>query len=90
MKYSIKYKKDYLKEFLDKSFKIIAAPKALLYGSPNDSTKMYLLKGDAVEILSEKEKWYKISYYGSKKIDGWILKSDVGKDLIDPAIELHK
>ena len=38
---------------------------------------MYLLKGDVVEILQEKDDWLQIRYYGKKTIEGWIKKGDV-------------
>jgi len=38
---------------------------------------MYLLKGDVVEILQEKDDWLQIRYYGNKTIEDWIKKSDV-------------
>ena len=51
--------------------------KVFLHTTPNKSTKMYLLKGDEVEIIEEKDEWLKIRYYGKKTIEGWIKKSDV-------------
>lgn len=52
--------------------------KVYLYTSTlNTSTKMYLLKGDEVEIIEEKDEWLKIRYYGKKTIEGWIKKRDV-------------
>jgi hypothetical protein len=52
--------------------------KVYLSTSPqNNPTKMYLLKGDEVEIIEEKDKWLKIRYYGKKTIEGWIKRSDV-------------
>jgi SH3-like domain-containing protein len=39
---------------------------------------MYLIKGDEVKILDEKDDWLKIRYYAkTKTIDGWIMRSDV-------------
>ncbi len=60
----------------DKIKKIILT-KSLLYSHINQTTKMYLLKGDEVEILEEKDDWLKIRYYGKKTIEGWIKRSDV-------------
>jgi len=60
--------------FSSKSIKI----KVYLSSSPqNAPTKMYLIKGDEVEIIEEKDEWLKIRYYGKKTIEGWIKKSDV-------------
>ncbi|WP_435355899.1 hypothetical protein [Emticicia sp. SJ17W-69] len=51
--------------------------KVFLNTTPNTLTKMYLLKGDEVEIIDEKDEWLKIRYYGKKTVEGWIKKSDV-------------
>lgn len=61
--------------FLNLEYKILN--KTIIYSSPNSPTKMYLLKGDEVEIIKEKDEWLKIRYYGKKTIEGWIKKSDV-------------
>ena len=70
-------KKDYLKDFFNMEFKEIKVTKSIIYSTPNKPTKMYLLKGDVVEILQEKDDWLQIRYYGKKTIEGWIKKSDV-------------
>jgi len=70
-------KKDYLKDFFNMEFKEIKATKSIIYSTPNKPTKMYLLKGDVVEILQEKDDWLQIRYYGNKTIEDWIKKSDV-------------
>jgi hypothetical protein len=62
---------------LSKKINTIKSTKTLIYSSPNSPTKMYLLKGDEVEIIKEKDEWLKIRYYGKKTIEGWIMKSDV-------------
>jgi hypothetical protein len=51
--------------------------KSYIYLKPNNISNMYLIKGDEVEIIEEKENWLKIRYYGKKTIEGWIKKSDV-------------
>ena len=56
---------------------IIQVPKSTIYRTPNNPIKMYLLKGDEVEVLSEKDGWLHIRYYGKKTIEGWIKKTDV-------------
>ena len=63
-------------------FKNIKVSITNIYISPNTPTKMYLIKGDEVEIIEEKDDWLKIRYYGNgatsrKTIEGWIKKSDV-------------
>lgn len=55
----------------------IRIEKSIIYSSPSIRTKMYLVKGDEVEIIEERERWLKIRYYGKKPIEGWIKKSDV-------------
>ncbi|MFY7987347.1 MAG: SH3 domain-containing protein [Flavobacterium sp.] len=56
---------------------LIKVSNAIIYNTPNSPTKMYLIKGDEVEILEEKGEWLKIRYYGKKTIEGWIKRSDV-------------
>jgi hypothetical protein len=58
--------------------------KSTLFKNPNTPTKMYLLKNDPVEVIEEKDNWFKIKYYPEKNgewtgktIEGWIKKSDV-------------
>ncbi|MCP4971715.1 MAG: hypothetical protein GY932_14105, partial [Arcobacter sp.] len=48
-----------------------------LYKTPPVKTKMYLIKGDKVEILEEKDDWLHILYKGKKDIKAWIPKSAV-------------
>lgn len=47
-----------------------------IYFSPGKPTKMYLQKGDEVEVMEEKGEWLHIRYYGKKIIEGWIKKKD--------------
>ncbi|MDI9866835.1 SH3 domain-containing protein [Flectobacillus sp. DC10W] len=51
--------------------------KTFIYSSSKVPTKMYLIKGDEVEVLEEQGEWLKIRYYGKKTIEGWIKRSDV-------------
>ena len=69
--------KDYVKQFLSRVFKEIIISKSFINNKDFQPTQMYLLKNDEVEILEEKDEWYKIRYYGKKTIEGWIKKSDV-------------
>lgn len=57
--------------------KKIQIKKQYLYNKPNkeSKTKMYLIKGDKVEILIEKDDWIYILYKGEKDIKAWIPKS---------------
>jgi len=48
-----------------------------LYKTPPIKTKMYLIKGDKVEVLEEKNDWLYILYKGKKDIKDWIPKSAV-------------
>jgi hypothetical protein len=58
------------------SRKEIIAAKSIIYSEPDTPTKMYLIKGDVVTVLEEKEGWLKIEYEGKKLITGWIRKSN--------------
>ncbi|QFR50374.1 hypothetical protein FJR48_11810 [Sulfurimonas lithotrophica] len=59
------------------NLKTIQPKKQPLYKSPNVKTKMYLIKGDNVEVLEEKNDWLNILYHGNKDIKAWIPKSAV-------------
>ena len=72
-----KDKRDYLKEFLSIDMHEITKVKSLIYRLPNIPTKIYLIKGNEIEILEEKGEWLRIRYYGKKTVEGWIKKSDV-------------
>lgn len=69
-------------------YKTIRIQKQPLYSSPNQKTKMYLLKGDKVEILEEKDDWYYILYHGKKDIKAWIPKRAIEETQIKEEIEL--
>jgi hypothetical protein len=56
---------------------VIKTQRQPLYKKPNIKTKMYLIKGDKVEILEKKDDWYYILYHGKKDIKAWIPKSAV-------------
>lgn len=80
---SIKDKKNYCKEFLGKDIKLING-KSIIYTQPNKPSKMYLIKGDPVEIITKKVGWLKIKFYPEqngiwtkKTIEGWIKQSDL-------------
>ncbi|MFA7030615.1 MAG: SH3 domain-containing protein [Candidatus Cloacimonadaceae bacterium] len=57
----------------------ILPKKQPLYKSPSidSKTKMYLIKGDKVEILEEKDNWLHILYKGKKEIKAWIPKDAI-------------
>ncbi|WP_428665477.1 hypothetical protein [Runella sp.] len=85
-KLSLKYPPQILKRMLDKTFMKIKIPKSLIYSKPTILSKMYLIKGDQIEVVGEKElkgtKWLNFRYYGNsattgKTIEGWIKKADV-------------
>lgn len=50
-----------------------------LYKSPDETskTKMYLVKGDKVEVLEENNNWLHVVYHGKKDIQAWIPKSAI-------------
>ena len=61
------------------SYKEISCEKAIIHSFPNIPTGMYLIKGDMVIVLEEREGWLKIEYEGKKKVvTGWIKKEEVG------------
>ena len=68
---------NYFKEFLDKTVTEITTSKVSICTAPAFFSKVYLLRGNMVEVLETKDIWIKIRYYGNKTIEGWIKKSDV-------------
>ncbi|QDF28501.1 hypothetical protein [Halarcobacter anaerophilus] len=64
-------------DILLKVRKYIQVQKQPLYSKPNIKTKMYLIKGDRVEVLEEKDDWLYILYHGKKDIKAWIPKNSV-------------
>lgn len=50
-----------------KNTKIQLSKQPPLYSQPPIKTKMYLIKGDKVEILEEKDDWLYILYKGKKR-----------------------
>ncbi|SOD20356.1 hypothetical protein [Pedobacter xixiisoli] len=68
-------------DFMGTVEKTIAVPKASIFKNPaaTQPTKMYLIKGDKVEILSQDGQWVKIRYYGKATIEGWLRIDDIGK-----------
>lgn len=66
--------KDFLKSFMD--IKIIKSKKSTIYTNISKPSKIYLLKGDIVEILQKKDQWIRIRYYGNKVVEGWVKNSD--------------
>lgn len=60
---------------------MISSEKAFLYSEPNESavTKMYLVKGDAVEVLNSDGRWIFVRYITNKKkaIEKWLKVSEV-------------
>lgn len=55
----------------------IKVNQAFIFSDPGVKTKMYLIKGDEVKIVKEKGDYLKIYYFGKKRIEGWIKRSDV-------------
>lgn len=60
---------------------VISSNKSVLFNAPNDAskTKMYLIKGDTVELLEFKKNWLLIRYkiQKNKTIEKWIKFSDI-------------
>jgi hypothetical protein len=78
--------KDIKRDTISKEIKI---EKEYLYDTPNkeSKTKMYLIKGDEVEILEEKDDWLYILYKGKKDIKAWIPKSAIEETQIQQEIK---
>ncbi|WGE42565.1 hypothetical protein [Actinobacillus equuli] len=54
--------------------------KTFLFDKNGNKTKMYLVKGDKVLILSKKngdKEWYRVFYQGKKDLDMWIKADSV-------------
>ena len=83
--YVLKNSKNFVK--IDTIKKNILSERQPLYKTPPTKTKMYLIKGDKVEILEEKDDWLYILYKGKKEIKAWIPKSAVEEDLKEKQIE---
>ncbi len=71
-----KFFRNYI-HFQNTYLKTINLDKSKITSISGIETKMYLIKGDEVEVLEEKGEWLKIRYYGKKIVEGWIKKSDV-------------
>ena len=84
-----KYILEQIKKFKDANInsKIIQSKKQPLYKTPSEKTKMYLIKGDKVEILEEKDDWLYILYHGKKDIKAWIPKSAIEETEINQEIK---
>ena len=70
---------NFFKKIAPEKIKKISCKKSNIYFSTNvdNPAKMYLIKGDEVILIKEKDQWIKIRYYGKKPIEGWIKKSDI-------------
>lgn len=73
-----------IEKFLGKSYGITKNGKMKIFSMPNQPSKMYLIKGDPVEIVTKKGRWLQIRYYQEKNgiwtgktIQGWVKQSDV-------------
>ena len=71
-------KRNYIKEYLDIDVKEIIVPRSIIHSEPDTPTRMYLIKGDIVTVLEEKNEWVKVEYEGKKVVTGWIKRQDVG------------
>ncbi|MCP4969833.1 MAG: hypothetical protein GY932_04435 [Arcobacter sp.] len=71
-------------DYLEEVIILIQSKRQYLFNNPNKNskTKMYLIKGDKVEILEEKDDWLYILYKGKKDIKAWIPKNAVQKQEI--------
>jgi hypothetical protein len=65
--------------YLGSPHKEILSEKTGIYSSPGIPTRMYLIKGDVVTVLEEKNGWLRIEYEGKRVVTGWIKKQAVGR-----------
>jgi hypothetical protein len=70
-------KRNYLKDYLNIDAREIIAPKSIIFQSPGTATKMYLVKGDLVSVISQQGEWVKVEYQGKKIVQGWIKKEHI-------------
>lgn len=63
------------------SANIISSAKASIYKTASDTakTKMYLIKGNSISIITIKDNWVSFEYMtpSGKRIKGWLKKEDV-------------
>lgn len=59
------------------SIETIGKDKAKIYSVPDVATKMYLVKGDKVKIIEQKNGWLKFEYRGTRIIKGWVKIGDL-------------
>jgi hypothetical protein len=57
----------------------IVSAKAVIYSEPGVATRSYLIKGDKITVLDERSGWLKMEYYGTKRVTGWVKKTDAGQ-----------
>lgn len=78
-------KRNYIREFLDIGVREITANKTYIYKERggNNRTKMYLVKGDIIEVISAYPKRINFRYQTAKckMITGWLNVSDVSGSL---------
>ena len=75
----LKNKKELQKveQFLNKKYQQIKVVKSYIFNLSMLQTKAFLIMGDPVEVLEQKDNWLRIRYYGKKTIEGWVKKEDV-------------
>lgn len=78
-------KRNYIREFLDIGVREITAKKTYIYKERggNNRTKMYLVKGDIIEVISAYPKRVNFRYQTAKgkMITGWLNVGDVSGSL---------
>ena len=71
---------DFYKRIAKDRFFVINKKQSTIHKSINIPSSIYILKGDEIEILEEKDEWLRVRFYGKKIVEGWIKKSDVDKN----------
>jgi len=79
-----------------KFYRQVTKEKSYLYQAPSNDfrSKMYLIKGDKVTLLSEKidqsqQKWFFVNYKGKKELNVWVKSEAIG-EFIDLPYTAHE
>jgi hypothetical protein len=69
--------RNYIKDYLNVEVREIKVAKSVIYSEPDNSTKMFFIKGDVVTVIDKKENWLKIEFLGTRLVRGWIKDDDI-------------
>ncbi len=68
---------NYIEDYLGIEAQEVKVEKSVIYSEPDNSTKMFFIKGDVVTVLDKKEGWLRIEFLGTRLVQGWIKAEDV-------------